>query len=123
MKMQHKFVEFVPESVQPNTLYVSLEYGTAVHKCCCGCGEEVVTPLSPSDWKLIFDGESVSLMPSIGNWSFNCRSHYFIKNSNVAWCNDTGVAKVRPVKQPIEAESTKPTFVQQIKSWWSKLWN
>jgi hypothetical protein len=80
MTMQHKFVEFVPEDIQPNTLYVSVEYGTAVHKCCCGCGEEVVTPLTPTDWKLKFDGESVSLAPSIGNWSFKCRSHYFIRN-------------------------------------------
>jgi len=44
-----------------------------------------VTPIQPTDWKLIFDGKTVSLHPSIGNWSFACRSHYWIKNNRVAW--------------------------------------
>jgi hypothetical protein len=86
MMMQHKFVEFIPEDVQQGMLYVSVEYGTAVHKCCCGCGEEVVTPLTPTDWKLIFDGATVSLHPSIGNWSFKCQSHYYIRNDEAKWC-------------------------------------
>lgn len=29
-------------------------------------------------WTLIFDGDTVSLDPSIGNWSFHCQSHYLI---------------------------------------------
>ena len=45
------YVKFVPEPLDDGTLYIS-EYGTAVHKCCCGCGSEVVTPLGPTDWKL-----------------------------------------------------------------------
>jgi hypothetical protein len=45
----------------------------------------VVTPISPTDWKLIFDGKSVSLYPSIGNWGFKCRSHYWIRNNQVEW--------------------------------------
>ncbi len=73
----------VPEGV----LFVSIEFGTAVHKCCCGCGNEVVTPLGPTDWRLTFDGESVSLYPSIGNWSFPCRSHYWIQNDEVVLAN------------------------------------
>jgi hypothetical protein len=60
-------------------------YGSAVHKCCCGCGEKVVTPFSPTDWKLTFDGETVSLHPSIGNWSFKCRSHYWIRENQIHW--------------------------------------
>ena len=64
---------------------MSIPYATVVHKCCCGCGTEVVTPLSPTDWKLIFDGESISLDPSIGNWSFDCKSHYWISQSRVLW--------------------------------------
>ncbi len=31
------------------TLYISIPYVTAAHKCPCGCGEEIVTPLSPTD--------------------------------------------------------------------------
>jgi hypothetical protein len=59
-------------------LYVSPGYATVTHLCCCGCGAEVVTPLSPTDWKLTFDGVAISLSPSVGNWSLPCRSHYFI---------------------------------------------
>lgn len=81
--IQHKFVEFIPEMLDEGTLYISIEYCTAVHKCLCGCGNEVVTPLSPTDWELIFDGKTVSLSPSIGNWSFDCKSHYFITRNKV----------------------------------------
>jgi len=81
--LQHKFVEFIPDKIEAGILYVSIEYGTAVHKCVCGCGHEVITPLSPTDWELTFDGKTVSLYPSIGNWSFDCRSHYWITKNKV----------------------------------------
>lgn len=83
-----KFSEYIPETLMPETLYISMEYATAAHKCACGCGQEVVTPFSPTDWKLNYDGESISLTPSIGNWSYPCRAHYFIRNNRVIWAND-----------------------------------
>ena len=86
--LTHEFVDAVPEKVQPGKLYVSTEFATVVHSCACGCGMEVVTPLTPTDWKLIFDGETVSLSPSIGNWSFQCRSHYWIRRSEIQWADD-----------------------------------
>jgi hypothetical protein len=85
MVLTHEFVEYIPEVLKPGTIYVSIIYATAVHLCCCGCGNEVVTPLSPTDWKLIFDGESISLYPSIGNWSFPCHSHYWVERDLVIW--------------------------------------
>jgi hypothetical protein len=54
---------------QQDTIYISIRFATVGHKCCCGCGREVITPLSPTDWSLTSDGETVSLHPSIGNWS------------------------------------------------------
>jgi len=84
-RLVHEFVEFIPSEIEPGKLYISIPYATAVHKCCCGCGSEVVTPLSPTDWKLIFDGQTVSLSPSIGNWSFKCQSHYWIKCNSISW--------------------------------------
>ena len=81
--LEHQFVKHIPDELEPGVLYVSMEYGTAAHKCCCGCGEEVVTPFTPTDWKMIFDGETVSLNPSIGNWTLACRSHYVIKRGRV----------------------------------------
>jgi hypothetical protein len=83
--LTHEFVEFIPEVLEEKTLYVSMKYATVVHKCCCGCGKEVVTPLSPTDWELIFDGRSISLNPSIGNWGFDCKSHYWIVSNRVKW--------------------------------------
>jgi hypothetical protein len=83
--LKHEFVEFIPDVLDDGVLYVSIGYATAAHKCCCGCGYEVATPLSPTDWKLVYDGVSVSLDPSIGNWGFPCKSHYWIQCNRVAW--------------------------------------
>lgn len=82
-RLAHRFVEQIPEQVEPGELYISLRYTTAVHQCVCGCGHEVVTPLSPTDWKVTFSGQSVSPHPSIGNWSLPCQSHYWIRNDRV----------------------------------------
>lgn len=87
-KITHKFVDAIPERTEEGVLYLAMDYATAVHKCACGCGREVVTPLSPTDWKMGYDGVSVSLSPSIGNWSFPCRSHYWIKHSTIRWAGD-----------------------------------
>ena len=85
MTLRHEFVELVPDELDEGKVYVSIVHKTALHNCACGCGMEVVTPLSPTDWQMAFDGESISLHPSIGNWSFPCRSHYWIKNSEIVW--------------------------------------
>ena len=81
--LQHKFVEFIPQNIEEGVLYISLEYCTAIHKCVCGCANEVVTPLSPTDWEITFNGETVSLSPSIGNWNFECQSHYWIIKNKI----------------------------------------
>lgn len=80
-----KFVEFMPEELKEAVLYVSMQHAIAIHQCCCGCRNEVVTPLSPTDWQLTFDGDSITLYPSIGNWRFDCQSHYWIKRNAVRW--------------------------------------
>jgi len=82
-RLEHRFVQYIPEQLEPGVIYISMEYATAAHSCCCGCGEQVITPFTPTDWKLTFDGETVSLWPSIGNWNFSCRSHYIIRNSRI----------------------------------------
>lgn len=87
-KLNLEFVKSVPDKPLSGTIYVSMEYATVVHLCCCGCGNEVVTPLSPNDWKLMFNGETITLHPSIGNWSFKCRSHYWIRSNKVEWSYD-----------------------------------
>lgn len=81
--LEHRFVRNVPRELEPGILYISMDYATAVHSCCCGCGDRVVTPFTPTDWRMTFDGESISLQPSVGNWNQKCRSHYVIQRGRV----------------------------------------
>jgi hypothetical protein len=86
-RLTHVFVEYLPDKIARGKLYISMQHATAAHQCCCGCGREVVTPLSPKDWQLTYDGRSISLTPSIGNWSYPCRSHYWIRHDRVVWAD------------------------------------
>jgi hypothetical protein len=83
--VRHEFVDTIPDRLDDRVVYVSIPYATAIHLCCCGCKTEVVTPLSPTDWSVTFDGQSISLRPSIGNWSFACQSHYWIQHNRIRW--------------------------------------
>ena len=96
--LKHEFVEFIPDKLEDRIVYVSIPYATVAHKCCCGCGTEVVTPLSSTDWKLIFDGETISLDPSIGNWSFDCKSHYWIRRDRVRWAERWSREKIEAAR-------------------------
>ena len=144
-QLQHRFVEFIPERLKEGVLYVSIEYMTVTHLCCCGCRQEVSTTLSPTDWQLIFDGETVSLEPSIGSWSLPCQSHYFITRNRVTWARrwsaneiDAGrqydaarrrkdrTAESREISAPtISADKPETYHVEKsgilrwLKRWWS----
>lgn len=89
--LRHEFVEYLPDVIDEGVLYVSIAFCTVIHRCGCGCGSEVATPLDPSGWKVTFDGETISLSPSIGNWSLACQSHYWIRNNRVRWARPTAV--------------------------------
>lgn len=78
-----RFVKFMPEVKEEGVLYISLEYGTAIHKCACGCGELTVTPLNPDWWSLEIRNNKVTLRPSIGNFRMPCKSHYWITENKV----------------------------------------
>lgn len=80
-----QFVEYIPPELENGVLYISDRFATASHRCACGCGLVVVTPLKPTHWKLINKDGRVSLKPSIGNWSFPCQSHYWIRNNGIEW--------------------------------------
>ena len=99
MRLRHEFVDYVPKQLDDGVLYVSICFGTAVHWCACGCGQEVVTPLGPAEWKLTYDGRTISLAPSIGNWSFPCRSHYWIDEGRVRWARGFSETEVTHVRQ------------------------
>jgi len=99
-RLCHEYVEFIPEKLEPGYLYISHRFKTASHLCCCGCGSRVVTPFNRSKWYLTDHGNSVSLYPSIGNWSFLCRSHYFIDHGRIKWArqmSDRQIANIRKI--------------------------
>ncbi len=84
-KLNHVFIDKIPDELEEGVLYVSSRFRVIMHLCCCGCKEKVVTPLSPARWKMTFDGNTISIYPSIGNWNSDCQSHYWIQNSEVEW--------------------------------------
>ena len=137
-----EFVEFVPEALESGVLYISVQYKTMAHLCCCGCGKKVVTPISPTGWEFTFNGRAVSISPSVGNWNLKCQSHYVIDHSRVEWASRwskesiaAGFARDRQAKQdyyqrsppqrtPTEAPSPAPTpstaggLLRRLKAWW-----
>lgn len=84
-QLECRFEHFIPEVLEEGLLYISMEYSAVLHKCFCGCGSTVSTPLSPSGWKLTYDGKTVTLDPSIGCYQLPCKSHYNIKNNRIIW--------------------------------------
>lgn len=83
LELTPRDLEEFPRVLEEGILYISEECELAAHKCCCGCGEDVITPLNAARWRLDRHGGRVSLHPSIGNWKFACRSHYWIRNNRV----------------------------------------
>jgi hypothetical protein len=84
--LEPAFVDAAPEPLDEGVLYISTKYANVLHLCCCGCGTEVVTPISPARWHITFDGETVSLWPSIGSWNQPCQSHYIIRHNRIIEC-------------------------------------
>lgn len=127
----YKFIDEIPPVLVDGTVYVSTPYATALHLCACGCGIKVVTPLSPRDWYVVFNGSSVSLSPSIGNWSFPCRSHYWIRKGRVEWSDRWSDQKIqanreadratkeRTSNSPVKTDSVaaKATLFDRISGW------
>ncbi|PVY40873.1 DUF6527 family protein [Pontibacter virosus] len=116
--VRHEFVEYIPEELEKGVVYISVAYGIVAHSCCCGCGMEVSTPLSPTDWKLTYDGESISLYPSIGNWNFSCKSHYWITNNRIKWAGQWSATKIKEGQQQEKYE--KAVYYEKKKAKASK---
>lgn len=106
------FVEVIPERLEEGVLYICEQYRTVAHNCCCGCGQEVITPLSPADWSLRREGGSVTLHPSIGNWGFPCRSHYFIRRNQVVWAKSMSRLEVDRVRWRDQRD--KAAYIKEV---------
>lgn len=116
------FTRSIPVDPEAETLYVSMEYQTAVHLCACGCGIKVVTPLGPHDWVLTFDG-TVSLRPSVGNGQQACRSHYYIRQNQINWLPRISTAATNAaLARDRAAHNQSPYAPKASKSWWRRAW-
>lgn len=86
VKFTLKKVEYIPEILEDRVLYYSEEYKTVIHLCPCGCENKVVTPIGKDWWELVEEDNEITLSPSIGNFQFPCKSHYFLKKNEIIYC-------------------------------------
>ena len=103
----------VPEVPQSGILYACLDCNVVVHLCACGCGEKVVLQIDPNFWKVDYDGESLSLHPSIGNFQYPCKSHYWIRKNKVIWAD---AKYLTPSQTHQKTTSKKLSFFNRIKT-------
>ena len=125
-----EFVDEVPSVPEHGKLYLSCRYRAAVHLCACGCGAKVSTPLHPTGWRLSYDGETVSLSPSVGNWSEKCQSHYVIRDSRIIWADRLPKDKILRIREQrqrelkdyygVEKRTTAPP-ASHAKGFWAKV--
>ena len=116
----HVFVPVVPAVIEADTLYVCVPYATAVHRC-PGCERKVVTPFAPGSWNLIFDGETVSIRPSIRNAAHECRSHYFIERDRFVPAWDAYERSDSSGRGPSIRPSPAEGIVQRTRTWFGRL--
>ena len=119
------FRDRIPAALPDGVLFVSLKYSTAAHNCCCGCGEKVVTPLKAGKWRLVRNGEAVSLFPSIGNWSLACQSHYWIRDNQIEWARALDTLQIaanresdRQVRRDVHARRARSE-----RGFWRRRWD
>ncbi len=118
--LRPEFVEFIPKSLEDGVIYISKKYRTASHRCCCGRGTRIVTPLRPTEYELFERGELVSLRPSIGNWDHPCQSHYLITDNRVVWAPSMSEEQIRRGRQ--RDEELKQAYFRRVAwPWWRKV--
>jgi len=117
-------VHYVPKDLEPGLLYVAEEFGAAIHLCACGCGAKVSTPLGPTEWSLEETKQGPSLKPSIGNWQFPCRSHYWIDRGEIVWSGQWTAEQIEAGRQRDEARRRAhyDELDRQRAGFWRRLW-
>jgi len=90
--MKIERVKFIPDEMEPETLYISLEFESSSHLCACGCGDKITLPFTinqakynqnandPTYREWFYDDSSVTFDPSILN---PCKAHYYIKKGMI----------------------------------------
>jgi len=117
--MRPEYVEFIPKVLEDGVLYISKKFKTASHRCCCGCGTKIVTPLRETEYELIERGDRVSLYPSIGNWNHPCQSHYWIRDGRIVWAPAMSPAAIR--RGRAHDDTLKDAYFAKVAwPWWRR---
>ena len=118
------WVDDMPSSLEAGYVYISIKHRLTEHVCPCGCGAEVSLPLSRGEWSIGYDGESISINPSIGNWRLSCRSHYIIERGYTRWCGDWTDQEIRAGQRHDRKVKKKDIARRRSqKRWWSRVWD
>jgi hypothetical protein len=86
--LRPEFVDSIPADLEDGVLYISIPFRTTIHLCACGCRTKTVMPIRPGAWTITYDGDTVSMSPSVGNQELPCGSHYWIESGRVHWMHD-----------------------------------
>ena len=116
--IKHKFVDLIPDVIEEGVLYISIPYATTIHKCACKCGETVVIPIKPTDWTLIWNGETISITPSIGSWSLPCKSHYWIKKNKIVWSRRWSKREIKSGR--VKDKKMKNRRYSKLRKWFGR---
>ncbi len=124
-RVEPQFVEFIPDVLEDGIVYISIPYGAIIHACCCGCGVKVSTPLSPAQWYFTYDGERISLSPSVGSGALQCNSHYIISRNQVRWARpltkaETAASLERDHTVAVQHYEPDPTAPVVKAPWWRR---
>ena len=114
-----EYVEFIPKNLEEGTLYISKQFSTASHLCCCGCETKIVTPLRETEYSLTERNGRVSLRPSIGNWNYPCQSHYWIRDNRVIWARRMSKEAIRKGRM-LDDKLREAHFKNKSQPWWHR---
>ena len=124
-----KFVERIhakSEELMSGIIYICAKHRTVVHRCPCGCDGLSEFVLSPTRFRMSYDGDSVTFSPSVGNAYLRCRSHYWIRGNQVEWCppmQDSEIVRAREREHRETLETRRQQDLRKSKdneSLWDK---
>ena len=122
MKIRLERVRTMPAQMEPGVLYVSEEFETAAHLCACGCGSKVRTPLADTEWHFTDHPQGPSLYPSIGNWQWPCRAHYWIDRGEIEWSTQWTEKQIANGRAAEDRRRESYYATLYPKRWWVRLW-
>lgn len=80
-----------------------------------------MTPLNRHEWRLTGSDLNPSLTPSVGNWSLECQSHYWIRKGKVVWAPRWSAAEIAAGRAKEQEPYLGNTWLDKAKSWRSRI--